>query len=94
MENKNTGNGRPGDSLSRRRFLMVAALVAAFPFLARFVPVSAEEKHSKEYAAYQLEPMNGQTCSDCLHYIEGGTCAVVEGSIALNAWCALYVPRP
>ncbi|MDG5777227.1 high-potential iron-sulfur protein [Haloarculaceae archaeon H-GB2-1] len=52
---------------------------------------------SKESVNYQSEPNEGNQCSGCQFYIEDkngdgmGACAIVEGLIAPDAWCASYV---
>jgi copper chaperone NosL len=52
---------------------------------------------TKDAVNYQDEPSDGEQCSNCQFYIEDrngdgmGACAVVEGTIAPDAWCASYV---
>ena len=52
---------------------------------------------SKSAVSYQEEPSDGQQCSNCQLYIPDkngdglGACAVVEGTIAPEAWCTSYV---
>jgi len=51
---------------------------------------------SKGAVDYQTEPSEGEQCSNCRYYIEdrngdgAGACAVVEGTIAPEAWCVSY----
>ena len=52
---------------------------------------------SKDAAAYQESPRGDRQCSNCRYYIEdkndddAGACAVVEGEIEPDAYCARYV---
>jgi hypothetical protein len=52
---------------------------------------------SKEAVSYQEEPSDGEQCSGCQYYVEDkngdgqGACAIVEGTVAPEAWCASYV---
>jgi hypothetical protein len=56
-----------------------------------------EALSSKDAVSYQEEPNDGEQCSGCQYYIEDknddgqGACAIVEGNIAPEAWCASYV---
>jgi len=51
---------------------------------------------SKEAVSYQTEPNDGDQCSSCRYYIEdmngdgAGACAIVEGTIAPEAWCVSF----
>ena len=53
---------------------------------------------AKSDVQYQEEPKEGQQCSGCTFYIEDkngdglGACAIVEGTIAPEAWCISYAP--
>lgn len=48
---------------------------------------------------YQSTPKNGQQCTDCRYWIEDmngdglGACALVEGKIEPEGWCASYAPQ-
>lgn len=54
---------------------------------------------TKEAVQYQEEPNDGDQCSGCTFYITDmngdgmGACAIVEGLIAPDAWCASYSPH-
>lgn len=76
----------------RRRVL---GALAGSPFLfAATVSLDrarAQSKRSKEEAVYQPSPKDGNECSGCAHFIEGGECRVVEGEIAPDGWCRLWV---
>ena len=50
-------------------------------------------KLTKAAAQYQEQPKGNQQCSNCLHFeAESGTCKLVQGSIAPEAWCILWAP--
>jgi len=54
---------------------------------------------TKSAVNYQEEPNDGNQCSGCQFYIpdkngdDVGACAIVEGNIAPDAWCASYVAQ-
>lgn len=54
---------------------------------------------TQEAVEYQEEPSGDEQCSNCTFYIEDmnddglGACAIVEGTIAPDAWCASYAPH-
>lgn len=89
---------------SRRWFLRRAVLAASLATLPgmSFGECKAEEDSTKAPAnavKYQNAPRNGQQCSECMYYIPdtqqcaGGRCQIVQGEIAADAWCMLYVDR-
>lgn len=51
---------------------------------------------TQEAVEYQTEPNGEEQCSNCTYYIEDkngdgmGACAIVEGTIAPDAWCVSY----
>lgn len=48
-------------------------------------------KLTKTQAQYQEQPKGDQQCSNCVHFTaESGTCKLVQGSIAPDAWCILW----
>jgi hypothetical protein len=55
------------------------------------------EKARKEDLAYQDQPMGDQRCALCRQFSPSaagkGTCAVVEGEVSANGWCAAYSPN-
>lgn len=54
-------------------------------------PGDATNKMTKSQAQYQEKPKGNQQCSNCVHYLaESGSCKLVEGSIAPDAWCMLW----
>ena len=53
-------------------------------------------KLQKEDVAYQDRPKAGRSCATCRQFSPTaagkGTCAVVEGEVSANGWCAAYSP--
>lgn len=47
-------------------------------------------KMPKETAQYQDSPKNGEKCADCVHFVEGDECKLVEGEISPEGWCTLF----
>ncbi|ELY43948.1 high-potential iron-sulfur protein [Natronorubrum bangense] len=58
-----------------------------------------DELLSREEAAYQCGPVEGNVCGTCTYYIDDrdgdaiGACTEVEGEIRSTDWCALWAPR-
>lgn len=52
-------------------------------------------KVSKAQAQYQEQPNGDQQCSTCQHFVaESNACNLVEGEIAPNGWCRLWMLKP
>lgn len=57
---------------------------------------SPDALSTKDAVNYQAEPNDGEQCSSCTFYIEDkngdgeGACAIVEGTISPDGWCASY----
>jgi hypothetical protein len=83
---------------SRRSVLYGAACaVAAGPALAVALsadPANAAGKMSQSAAKYQPTPKGDQRCDGCALWEAPNGCKVVSGTIAPEAWCKLYVPKP
>ena len=53
---------------------------------------------AREDAAYQCHPQGFQLCANCQYFIPSttrepiGACAIVEGRVRSQDWCALYEP--
>lgn len=56
-------------------------------------------KAPKDAVKYQDTPKNSQQCSECMYYIPAagdsgqGQCKVVQGDIAAEGWCMLFVAK-
>ena len=44
-------------------------------------------KLTKEQAAYQDKPNNGQMCAACTFFVAPSDCQKVEGAVRPNGWC-------
>lgn len=89
------------NSASTRRALLIgAATLAGLPMLAGPGRARAAGTLPKANAKYQDHPNGANKCDTCTYYVPGakpgaaGTCKVVAGSIAPNAWCILFAPKP
>jgi hypothetical protein len=85
---------------TRRTLLIGAATLASLPVLAAPPRAAAAGTLPKANAKYQDHPNAGNKCDMCTYWVPGakpaedGQCKVVAGSIAPNAWCILYAPKP
>ncbi len=59
----------------------------------------AEAKMAKRDVQYQDHRHNGNGCGDCKFFSPAsadggaGACALVEGAVSRDGWCAMYTPR-
>ncbi len=78
------------DPKSRRRALgriiAMGCLLLAQPW-AR----AAGGKATKAQVQYQDHPNGEQKCVNCMHFVPPNGCKVVEGDIAPDAWCKVWV---
>lgn len=52
------------------------------------------EKFTKEEAAYtDKSPSLKEHCGSCEHFIQGGNCTLVQGTIDDEGWCRFYGPQ-
>jgi hypothetical protein len=81
----------PGEParVSRRALLQAAAGAAAL-LGAAAVPANAQLKVSKPSVAYQDQPDGSRRCALCAHFVEPGSCQIVEGSISPQGYCRLF----
>jgi hypothetical protein len=85
---------------TRRTLLIGAATLAGLPLLAQPRQARAAGTLPQANAKYQDHPNGGNKCDMCTYWVPGpkptadGQCKVVAGSIAPNAWCILYAPKP
>lgn len=81
-----------------RAGLTIAAGLTAATATLRSRPAFAA-KAPKVTMMYQGTPHGNQRCDNCIHFTPGktpdadGTCAVVDGNIAPQAWCVVYAPK-
>jgi len=48
------------------------------------------KKASKDAVDYTDHGTYKEHCSKCAHYVDGGTCEVVEGDVAAGGWCKRF----
>lgn len=78
-------------TLSRRWVLSSGLVVTALVALGRR---ARAQKAPKSAVQYQDSPKGDQRCSGCIHFqAEQGACALVEGEILPDGWCALFSPK-
>ena len=65
----------------------VAAVIAAGT-----QPASAQ-KMTQQAAEYQDHPKDGQQCSGCALFEPPAACKLVDGRIAPQGWCKLFVKK-
>ncbi|MBL6079116.1 high-potential iron-sulfur protein [Belnapia sp. T18] len=81
---------------ARREFLQRTGLQIAG--LAALAPVAiatarAQDKLAPEMVMYQVQPKDGQRCDGCLHFQPPNACAIVNGEIKPEGWCAVWAAK-
>jgi hypothetical protein len=72
---------------------------AAITVLAIGASRTASAKANKSDVMYQDHPHEGKRCRDCKSFIapadqgDAARCAVVDGGISPEGWCAMFSPR-
>lgn len=83
------------NGLTRRQFVGTTLTAAAGLAFAGTASAQALDKASVQY---QEEPKGDQRCDNCVFWIPDddgdgmGGCQQVKGSIAPEAWCAIWAP--
>jgi hypothetical protein len=89
------GTALPAPGVSRtsfgRRHWLGAGLVASA--LAGTTTATAQQKLPKALVQYQDTPKGSQKCLVCLHFQPPDACAIVEGPISPEGWCAAFAPK-
>ena len=91
---------RQAAELSRRSLLRNLAVAAGGATMlgatAGGNPAVAQTKAkvAQKSVAYQDKPKGAQRCDNCTQFEAPSSCKVVEGSIAPDGWCGLYVKKP
>jgi hypothetical protein len=80
--------------ISRRYLLSNAACTAGMGAVAMLgtTMTAHAAKMSQKTAAYQNSPKGKQRCDNCALFQSPSACKSVEGPIAPQGWCAVYVP--
>jgi len=80
--------------ISRRYLLSNAACAAGMGAVAMLgtTMTAHAAKMSQKTAAYQNSPKGKQRCDNCALFQSPSACKSVEGPIAAQGWCAVYVP--
>jgi hypothetical protein len=83
--------------ISRRKFMRRVGFVAGVGVLISSgmaaTPAAAGSKFSQATAKYQPTPKGADRCANCSLYESAGNCKVVEGKVAPDGWCTLYVRK-
>jgi hypothetical protein len=85
---------------TRRALLVGAVTLAGLPVLGQARQARAAGALPKVNAKYQDHPNGAYKCDTCTYWVAGpkadatGSCKVVAGPIAPDAWCILFAPRP
>jgi hypothetical protein len=79
--------------ISRRQVLTVAAgVVAGAAIVGTSTPAQAA-KASQKTVKYQDTPKGEQRCENCMQFEAPSTCKTVEGTVAAQGWCMVYVKK-
>jgi hypothetical protein len=79
---------------TRRGVLKGAGCAAcAAPLLALAPNAAHAAKMSQTAARYQSSPRGEQRCANCTPFVAPSSCTLVEGAVAANGWCMLWVRK-
>jgi cytoskeletal protein CcmA (bactofilin family) len=85
--------------ISRRQVLTVAAGVAgasitgAAAVIGTSTPARAA-KAPQKVVKYQDTPKGELRCDNCIQFEAPSSCKTVEGTVAAQGWCVVYVKKP
>jgi hypothetical protein len=79
--------------ISRRYLLSNAACTAGAAALLGTTMTAQAAKLPQKAASYQNSPNGAQRCGNCANFQAPSACKSVEGPIAAQGWCALYLPK-
>lgn len=84
----------PGNKVSRRDFLFVAAAGGGAVIGASLAATPATAaKMSPRAMSYKPSPNGNQSCANCANFQPPASCKLVDGSISPSGWCILYRPK-
>ncbi len=79
---------------SRRSLMKSAVIVASsFPLLA-LAARPAQAKMTVKSVAYQEQSKDGHNCLNCGLFEAPSGCKLVDGVIAPDGWCKIWVQKP
>ena len=81
-------------ALLSRRTALRCALVAGVAPLITLASGPAEAKIAQTSVAYQSGPKGDQQCSNCNLFVTPSSCKTVDGAIAPEGWCKIWVQKP
>jgi hypothetical protein len=86
------------DGISRRKVLTVAAgtagaAIGVVAIVGASTPAKAA-KASQKSVKYQDTPKGDARCDNCTLFEAPNACKTVEGPIAPEGWCMIYVKKP
>lgn len=82
--------------MSRRTVLRSAATGAGAITLlgaGSTFPACAAAKVSQASVGYQDSPKGTQSCANCNVFEAPSSCKTVEGTVAAQGWCKIWVPK-
>lgn len=85
------GESANNSGISRRTVLLAAA--GASPLIT-LTGGEAQAKLAMTAVKYQTEPgKDGHQCDGCNFFVAPNSCKLVDGDIAPNGWCTLWVKK-
>lgn len=88
-----TSAARDTAAISRRTWLIGAALAVGAGGLVLPKRSIAQQKAKQQEVQYQDTPKDGQKCSGCALFQPPNACQTVEGTISPEGWCAQFAPK-
>jgi hypothetical protein len=89
-ERKTMDDSPKSNRRSLLKSLLALASVAALPLSKR----ASAQKVPQAAVQYQDKPKGDQRCDNCAQWEPPNACKVVEGKIAPEGWCAIWVKKP
>lgn len=85
-------NIRASHSPSRRTVLQCAMFAGAVPLMA-LAASPAAAKVSQSSVGYQPTPKDDHKCANCSLFVEPASCKSVDGVVAPDGWCKIWVKK-
>jgi len=87
-------NERLTSNIPSRRTVLKGAMLAGTVPLITLLAGPAEAKIAQTSVAYQPTPKDDHKCSNCSLFIAPAACKSVDGVIAPEGWCKIWVKKP